>query len=92
MREEAIVGAYVLGTVLAVPLGQRLTLEQGRGLGHGRVGGRDLPPFGMPVNPRVTQVEGFDGGGHLYPAGVRFLGLASLAGQVAAASALRTGP
>ena len=69
-----VVAAYVLGTVLAAPLGQHLALERGRSLGHGHVGGRDLPPFGLSVNPRVAQVQGFDGGGHLYPAGVKSLG------------------
>jgi len=92
VRVEAVVAAYVLGTVLAVPLGQHLALEQGRGLRHGHVCGRDLPPFGLPVNPRVAQVQGFDGGGHLYPAGVKSLGLASLVGQAAAVSTLRTDP
>lgn len=87
-----VVAAYVLGTVLAAPLGQHLALERGRSLGHGHVGGRDLPPFGLSVNPRVAQVQGFDGGGHLYPAGVKSLGLGSLAGQAAAVSALQTGP
>ena len=68
---EAMVATCVLGTVLAIPLGQHLALEWGWGLGHWHVGGQDLPPFGLPVNPRVTQVEGFHGGGRLYPADVR---------------------
>lgn len=55
VRVEAVVAAYVLGAVLlAVPLGQHLALEWGRALGHGRVGRRDPPPFGLLVNPRVA--------------------------------------